>query len=86
MPVASARYWVFIKNGGKHVFMHPDVEQLELQGYQVISGLLRDLSAVIKCSQSDFFWNWSTMKEVKRFPIESRLFQKLPTRHRRRVC
>ena len=24
----------------KHVFSHPDVEQLELQGYRVISGLL----------------------------------------------
>lgn len=65
----------------KHVFSHPDVEQLELQGYRVISGLLEIYQPLLKMSLSDF----SALVEnerLKHFPIESRLFQKLSTRHR----
>ncbi|KAE9798798.1 dNTP triphosphohydrolase, partial [Escherichia coli] len=65
----------------KHVFSHPDVEQLELQGYRVISGLLEIYQPLLKMSQSDFS-ELVDNERVKRFPIESRLFQKLSTRHR----
>ncbi|MBV8044627.1 dGTPase [Pluralibacter sp.] len=65
----------------KHVFSHPDVEQLELQGYRVISGLLDIYQPLLKLSQRDF----SELVEkdrLRHLPIESRLFHKLSTRHR----
>lgn len=65
----------------KHVFSHPDVEQLELQGYRVISGLLEIYQLLLRMSLVDFR-ELVEKERVKRFPIESRLFQKLSTRHR----
>ncbi len=65
----------------KHVFSHPDVEQLELQGYRVISGLLEIYQPLLKMSLSDFS-GLVEHERLKQFPIESRLFQKLSTRHR----
>lgn len=65
----------------KHVFSHPDVEQLELQGYRVISGLLEIYQPLLRMSLVDFR-ELVEKERVKRFPIESRLFQKLSTRHR----
>jgi dGTPase len=63
------------------VFSHPDVEQLELQGYRVISGLLEIYQPLLKLSLADF--NELVEKErLRHLPIESRLFQKLSTRHR----
>ena len=65
----------------KEVFSHPDVEQLELQGYRVISGLLEIYRPLLQLSLADF----SELVEkdrLRRLPIESRLFQKLSTRHR----
>ncbi|MGU0161276.1 hypothetical protein ACVXHB_19760 [Escherichia coli] len=41
----------------KHVFSHPDVEQLELQGYRVISGLLEIYRPLLSLSLSDLL-NW----------------------------
>ncbi len=38
----------------KHVFSHPDVEQLELQGYRVISGLLEIYRPLLNLPLSDF--------------------------------
>ncbi|MGL4725168.1 MAG: dGTPase [Scandinavium sp.] len=65
----------------KEVFSHPDVEQLELQGYRVISGLLEIYQPLLKLSLSDF--NELVDKErLRHLPIESRLFHKLSTRHR----
>jgi len=65
----------------KHVFSHPDVEQLELQGYRVISGLLEIYAPLLKMSLADF--SLLVEKErVRHFPIESRLFHKLSTHHR----
>ena len=64
-----------------HVFSHPDVEQLELQGYRVISGLLEIYSPLLNLSLEDF----SELVEkdrVRRLPIETRLLHKLSTRHR----
>ena len=65
----------------KHVFIHPDVEQLELQGYRVISGLLEIYRPLLSLSLSDFT-ELVEKERVKRFPIESRLFHKLSARHR----
>lgn len=63
------------------VFSHPDVEQLELQGYRVISGLLDIYQPLLRLSLTEF----SALVEKERLrhlPIESRLFHKLSTRHR----
>ena len=65
----------------KHVFSHPDVEQLELQGYRVISGLLEIYRPLLNLPLSDFT-ELVEKERVKRFPIEARLFHKLSTRHR----
>jgi dGTPase len=45
----------------RHVFSHPDVEQLELQGYRVISGLLEIYSRCFSCrsTNSASWWNTS---------------------------
>lgn len=63
------------------MFSHPDVEQLELQGYRVISGLLEIYRPLLSLSLSDFT-ELVEKERVKRSPIESRLFHKLSTRHR----
>ena len=47
----------------KHVFSHPDVEQLELQGYRVITGLLEIYQPLLKNVSVGILLNWSTMKE-----------------------
>ncbi|ENG2553328.1 dGTPase [Citrobacter farmeri] len=65
----------------KHVFSHPDVEQLELQGYRVISGLLDIYRPLLSLPLMDFS-ELVEKERLQRFPIESRLFQKLSTRHR----
>ena len=65
----------------KHVFSHPDVEQLELQGYRVISGLLDIYRPLLSLPLADFS-ELVEKERLQRFPIESRLFQKLSTRHR----
>ena len=65
----------------KHVFSHPDVEQLELQGYRVISGLLEIYSPLLQLS-ADAFSELVEKERVRGIPIESRLYQKLSTRHR----
>jgi dGTPase len=65
----------------RHVFSHPDVEQLELQGYRVISGLLDIYQPLLKLSVEEFTELVETDR-VKRLPIETRLLHKLSTRHR----
>lgn len=62
----------------RHVFNHPDVEQLELQGYRVISGLLDIYSPLLALSHLEF----SELVEkdaLKAYPIATRLFHKLST-------
>lgn len=72
---------LYKKVAGRHVFIHPDVEQLELQGYRVISGLLEIYKPLLQLSRQDF--SELVQKErIQRLPIESRLFNKLSTRHR----
>ncbi len=65
----------------RHVFSHPDVEQLELQGYRVISGLLEIYGPLLQL-MVDEFCELVENERVRRLPIESRLYQKLSTRHR----
>lgn len=65
----------------RHVFSHPDVEQLELQGYRVISGLLEIYRPLLQLSVDEFS-ELVEKERVRRIPIESRLYQKLSTRHR----
>ena len=65
----------------RHVFSHPDVEQLELQGYRVISGLLEIYSPLLQLPVEEFS-ELVEKERVRRIPIESRLYQKLSTRHR----
>ena len=65
----------------RHVFSHPDVEQLELQGYRVISGLL-EIYGPLRQLTVDEFSELADNERVRRLPIESRLYQKLSTRHR----
>lgn len=65
----------------RHVFNHPDVEQLELQGYRVISGLLTIYQPLLDLSLNDF-QELAEKESVRRLPIASRLFHKLSGRHR----
>jgi len=65
----------------ENVFCHPDVEQLELQGYRVISGLLDIYRPLLQMTLADFS-ELAEKERVKRFPIETRLFHKLSGRHR----
>ncbi|KJN63602.1 dGTPase [Enterobacter hormaechei] len=65
----------------RHVFSHPDVEQLELQGYRVISGLLEIYGPLLQLAVDEFS-ELANNERVRRLPIESRLYQKLSTRHR----
>ncbi|NMP27817.1 dGTPase [Rahnella sp. SAP-1] len=65
----------------KHVFNHHEVEELELQGYRVISGLLDIYSPLLDMPQHEF----SQLVEQdthRRYPIETRLFHKLSSKHR----
>ncbi|EXU75694.1 dGTPase [Erwinia mallotivora] len=66
----------------KHVFNHAEVEQLELQGYQVIRGLLNIYQPLWAMSYSDF--NILINEDFhKDYPIETRLFHKLSGKHRK---
>ncbi|EGW5166654.1 dGTPase, partial [Salmonella enterica] len=51
----------------EHVFSHPDVEQLELQGYRVISGLLDIYQPLLSLSLNDFR-ELVEKERLKRFP------------------
>ncbi|KEA53134.1 deoxyguanosinetriphosphate triphosphohydrolase [Mangrovibacter sp. MFB070] len=64
----------------RHVFSHPDVEQLELQGYRVISGLLDIYRPLLLLPLADFHLLVSG-ENVRRLPIESRLYHKLSSKH-----
>lgn len=65
----------------KQVFNHPEVEQLELQGYRVISGLLEIYSPLLNIAGEDFA-ELVEKESLRRLPIESRLYHKLSTKHR----
>jgi len=65
----------------KHVFNHHEVEELELQGYRIISGLLDIYSPLLDMPLDDFT---QLVEEDthRRYPIETRLFHKLSSKHR----
>lgn len=65
----------------KYVFNHEEVEQLELQGYRVINGLLDIYSPLLDMKMTDF----ATLvknNNHQNYLIETRLFHKLSTKHR----
>lgn len=64
----------------KYVFSHEEVEQLELQGYRVINGLLDIYSPLLDMPMADFT---RLVKENSHrgYLIETRLFHKLSTKH-----
>ncbi|MBO8136153.1 dGTPase [Dickeya fangzhongdai] len=64
----------------KFVFNHHEVEQLELQGDRIISGLLEIYSPLLNMPYRDFcqLVNDDTHK---RYPIETRLYHKLSSKH-----
>jgi len=65
----------------EHVFRHEEVEQLELQGYQILRGLLDIYSPLLSIKYDDFC---KLVKEDKHkhYPIETRLYHKLSPKHR----
>ena len=66
----------------RHVFNHSEVEQLELQGYRVIKGLL-DIYQPLLALNYEAFTTLMTEDFLAGHPIETRLFHKLSGKHRR---
>ena len=66
----------------QQVFNHPEVEQVELQGYRVIKGLLEIYQSLMLLDYEQFT---SLMKDdfLAKHPIETRLFHKLSGKHRK---
>ncbi len=65
----------------KRVFNHPEVEELELQGYRIINGLLDVYSPLLALSRQDFM-ELNQNNFHKKYFIETRLLHKLSTKHR----
>lgn len=66
----------------QQVFNHPEVEQLELQGYRVIKGLLEIYQSLMLLDYEQF----TTLMNgdfLPKYPIETRLFHKLSGKHRK---
>ncbi|CNF09266.1 dGTPase [Yersinia nurmii] len=72
---------IFKSVAAKHVFNHPEVEQLELQGYRVISGLLDIYSPLLSMPQAAFA-QLVAEDSHRGYPIETRLYHKLSIKHR----
>ncbi len=70
---------LFKKVAAAHIFNHPEVEQLELQGYRVITGLLEIYGTLLRLSL-DKFSQLAKENTLKDHPIETRLYHKLPVR------
>lgn len=66
----------------QQVFNHSEVEQLELQGYRVIKGLLEIYQPLMMLNYEDFT---TLINEdfLRNHPIETRLFHKLSGKHRK---
>ncbi|OCG28552.1 dGTPase [Gilliamella sp. wkB108] len=71
---------IFKTVGFEHIFNHESVENLELQGYRIISGLLDIYSPLLNLSTDDFSQLAKT-GDLKRYPIETRLYHKLSAKH-----
>lgn len=62
------------------VFCHDEVEQRELQGYRILSGLLDVYRPLLSIPYADFT-QLVEQKKHKKYLIETRLFNKLPSKH-----
>ncbi|MDF7667864.1 dGTPase [Orbaceae bacterium ESL0727] len=71
---------IFKTVGLKHVFNHESVENLELQGNRIISGLLDIYSPLLAMPANDFLILANT-GEHKNYLIETRLYHKLSAKH-----
>lgn len=72
---------IFKRVAIKYIFNHDSIEIIELQGYRIISGLLDIYSPLLQMPSRDF------LKLIKKeshsdYMIETRLFHKLPEKHR----
>lgn len=65
----------------QYVFRDPEVEQLELQGYRVITGLLDIYSPLLTLTE-DQFAILVREDRLLNYPIETRLFHKLSIKHK----
>ncbi|BET97983.1 dGTPase [Xenorhabdus taiwanensis] len=65
----------------KRVFNYPEVEELELQGYRIITGLLDVYSPLLALPRQDFM-ELNQNNFHKQYFIETRLLHKLSTKHR----
>lgn len=62
-----------------HVFNAPEVENLELQGYKIIGGLLDEYRPLLDLDSDTF--GKIVCGEGRRYPVERRLFNKLSRKH-----
>lgn len=71
---------IFKRVGFKYVFNHESVENIELQGYRIISGLLDIYSPLLSMPADDF---GKLVKEGRHsdYMIETRLYHKLSAKH-----
>ncbi|WP_239032937.1 dGTPase [Pseudoalteromonas luteoviolacea] len=59
----------------KHVFCHPEVEELELQGYKITSGILNEYCRLLDTSEETF---QHIIAHNHAYPIEVRLLKRIP--------
>lgn len=71
---------IFKTVGFEYVFNHESVENIELQGYRIISGLLDIYSPLLDMSTDDFLKLSKTGHHVD-YPIETRLYHKLSAKY-----
>ena len=71
---------IFKTVGFEHIFNHEMVENIELQGYRIITGLLDIYSPLLNMSTDDFI-NLAKTSNHKNYPIETRLYHKLSAKH-----
>ena len=71
---------IFKTVGLEHIFNHESVENIELQGYRIISGLLDIYSPLLDMPTNDFL-KLVKDKHHKNYPIETRLYHKLSSKH-----
>lgn len=71
---------IFKTVGFEHIFNHETVENVELQGYRIITGLLDIYSPLLNMPTDDFIKLVKTGNH-KKYPIETRLYHKLSAKH-----
>ena len=71
---------IFKTVGFEHIFNHETVENVELQGYRIITGLLDIYSPLLNMATDDFI-ELVKNGNHKKYPIETRLYHKLSAKH-----